>query len=151
MKTGLHDQYHLALYEAPSIIKIEDIEALRTDHAQSFLQELILDENKIGDAGATALAESLKGNWMLKKLSIKNNRISHAGGIMLGEGLEENEVLEELYLNVNVLGDDGIVQICRGDLFQSQHVLLRLLLCGCTPFLIRLIACVWKFVSLIIV
>ena len=113
VSTGLNGDFHLALHEVLSSITTADIALLGTPHSMSFMQTLNLDHNHIGDSGATALAESLKGNWMLKRLSIKHNRIARDGGNAIGLALQENTVLEELYLNLNQLSDDGIVHLCR--------------------------------------
>jgi len=112
VSTGLEDIYHLILHEEPSAITIDDITMLDIPHADSFLQHLNLDDNQIGDSGATALGEGLKGNWMLKRLSIKRNRIARDGGNALGRGLQQNHVLKEVYLTSNVIGDDGILELC---------------------------------------
>ena len=112
VSTGLEDIYHLILHEEPSAITIHDITMLDIPHADSFLQHLNLDDNQIGDSGATALGEGLKGNWMLKRLSIKRNRIARDGGNALGLGLQQNHVLKEVYLTSNVIGDDGILELC---------------------------------------
>ena len=110
--TGLRNTYQLALYEEPSEITLQEIKDLKTPHSFSFVQKLILDDNQIGDAGAMALGESLRGNWMLQILSLKRNRIAREGGNCLGLGLQENKVLKEIYLNQNEMGDDGILELC---------------------------------------
>jgi Ran GTPase-activating protein (RanGAP) involved in mRNA processing and transport len=111
VNTGLNGEFHLALHEVASHVTTVDIALLGTPHLMSCMQTLNLDHNLIGDAGATALAASLKGNWMLKRLSLKHNRIAREGGNEIGLALQENTVLQELYLNLNVLSDDGIVHL----------------------------------------
>lgn len=63
------------------------------------LEELVLADNEVGDAGATALAQALAGGASaLRVLSLVRNRIGAAGGAALGRALEANTALEVIYL-----------------------------------------------------
>jgi Ran GTPase-activating protein (RanGAP) involved in mRNA processing and transport len=119
VQTGLNNNYQLALHEEKSAITLDEISRLEGKHAFSFLQTLILDDNHIGDRGASSLGESLKGNWMLKTLSLKRNRIAREGGNQLGLGLQHKNVLRELNLSQNTLRDDGILELCHALLLKT--------------------------------
>jgi Ran GTPase-activating protein (RanGAP) involved in mRNA processing and transport len=71
------------------------------------LQQLNLWNNKIGDAGAQALAEMLKVNNTLQKLGLGGNQIGDAGAQALAEMLKIHSTLQQLDLGYNRMGDDG--------------------------------------------
>ncbi len=79
--------------------------ALKKNPALRYIQ---LDKNKIGDAGAKAIAEGLSGNKVLNHLNISHNKIGDAGAEAIGMYIANNRILTDLYLDHNNIGDDGV-------------------------------------------
>uniref|UniRef100_A0A6B2LRR1 Uncharacterized protein n=1 Tax=Arcella intermedia TaxID=1963864 RepID=A0A6B2LRR1_9EUKA len=57
-----------------------------------------LEGNKIGDAGARLISESLKSNSTLTSLNLERNQIGFAGAQSIFESLKDNSSLKFLYL-----------------------------------------------------
>ena len=76
------------------------------------LKELILDHNRIEEAGAQVLAEALKTGAsasFLEKLSLSDNGLLDAGVAALAEGLSRNSALTCLHLGSgNYINGDGL-------------------------------------------
>ena len=68
---------------------------------------MILIKNKIGDDGAIALANALKGNTSLRHLFLSENNIRDNGAIALANAFEDNTSLEVLSISHNQFGDNG--------------------------------------------
>ncbi|KJE96478.1 hypothetical protein, variant [Capsaspora owczarzaki ATCC 30864] len=66
-----------------------------------------LSDNRIGDAGAQAIAEALTVNKTLSGIHLSNDQISNAGATALAEALKVNETLTNLHLVKNHIGDAG--------------------------------------------
>ncbi|KJE97283.1 hypothetical protein, variant [Capsaspora owczarzaki ATCC 30864] len=66
-----------------------------------------LGKNRIGDAGATAIAEALQASTALIHLYLVENQIGDAGAQAIAEGLNGNTRLTGLYLYQNEFGDAG--------------------------------------------
>ena len=82
--------------------------SLLKDNKDNALQILYLDGNRIGDEGATCLAEALQSNLCnLKKLKLQKNNISDKGAKILAEALRENTSLETIDLKYNNIGHEG--------------------------------------------
>ena len=71
------------------------------------LKELWLQDNKIGDAGAAALADALRVNGALKELYLDSNQIGDAGAAALADALRVNGALIDLRLGDNQIGEDS--------------------------------------------
>ncbi len=71
------------------------------------LTTLDLGSNSIGEAGALAIAESLKGNTTLTSLNLYNNEIGEAGARAIAESLKGNTTLTTLDLGNNSIGEPG--------------------------------------------
>ncbi|KAJ1477653.1 hypothetical protein T484DRAFT_1820380 [Baffinella frigidus] len=67
-----------------STILPAEIDALQNTHITSFLTTLVLDDNMIGDKGATAVADALRFNFSLEILSLNRNRIGSNGAEEMG-------------------------------------------------------------------
>lgn len=86
----------------------------------STLEELIMLDNAVGDAGAVALAEALKSpDCKVRCLSLPANRIGPAGGVALGEMLAVNTSLQTIYLmgqenKGGGIGDEGAAAWAEG-------------------------------------
>lgn len=72
------------------------------------LQALRLNNNKIGDEGAKALAEALADNSTLISLELTNNWIGNDGANALTMALQHNISLKKLHLDRNNIEDDGV-------------------------------------------
>lgn len=73
------------------------------------LRSLNLSSNQIGDMGAARLAEALKINMALQILQISDNQIGVVGVARLCEALLVTSTLKELYFATNQLGVDAAV------------------------------------------
>ena len=73
----------------------------------STITEVNLDDNNIGDTGATALAEALKGNSTFKYLYLGKNNIGDRGAIALAEALKVNSTITNVNLYDNNIGATG--------------------------------------------
>ncbi len=71
------------------------------------LEELVMSDNEVGDAGAAALAGALNGT-NVRCLYLAGNRIGEDGGVALGNMLGENEALQTIYLMGQVKKGGGI-------------------------------------------
>ena len=79
--------------------------------ANSTLRRLSLDQNAIGDEGATALGGALVANAALASVDLSYNRIGAAGAEALAAGVGANRVLRELRLSSNGVGDAGAIAL----------------------------------------
>lgn len=78
------------------------------------LKKVCLENNRIGDKGAVALAKALEDNDTLLSLHLENNNISRAGAYTLGEMINNKYKLSKLNLNMNPIGDEGFSRIAKG-------------------------------------
>ena len=67
----------------------------------------MLEDNHIGDQGATGLAEALKVKSTLTKLNLQSNDIGDQGAAGLAEALKVNSTLTNLDLQNNDTGEQG--------------------------------------------
>ena len=72
-----------------------------------FLKVIDLYENSISDAGARALAKSIKHGSHLRELYLWGNSIGNDGATSLANAIAENNELESLVLWNNRIGDSG--------------------------------------------
>ncbi len=75
-------------------------------------------EERIGDAGAAAVAEALQGNNTLTTLSLGFNDIGATGAVAVVKALKENNTLTTLNLGFNSIGDAGagaVVEALKGN------------------------------------
>merc|ERR1712060_153828 len=84
---------------------------------------LDLSSTSIGDVGAAALGDALKGSSGLQVLTLTMNKISDAGVAAIGEALKANSGLRTLQLGNylqgppggdNVISDQGAADIAKG-------------------------------------
>lgn len=73
------------------------------------LKRLILWDNRMGNAGAIALAQALACSLTLEEVDARFNHISVGGARALAEALERNTTLRKLGLRHNPLQDAGVV------------------------------------------
>ncbi|EDQ84415.1 uncharacterized protein MONBRDRAFT_30309 [Monosiga brevicollis MX1] len=73
------------------------------------LKRLILWDNRMGNAGAIALAQALACSLTLEEVDARFNHISVGGARALAEALERNTTLRKLGLRHNPLQDAGAV------------------------------------------
>ena len=60
-----------------------------------------MQDNPLGDEGATFIADALKINKSLKHLNLSENTIGAIGVAAIAEALKINQSLKELYLTVS--------------------------------------------------
>jgi len=91
----------------------------------SFIGELSLGKNNIGDDGAIALAALLKAGYAIRRLSLRDNTIGDAGAHALAEALAVNTTLEELDLWGNELTSSGktVMAATKRKVFLEHEVL----------------------------
>ena len=87
-------------------------EALRVNAS---LKTLELNLNKIGDAGAAAIANAIAVNASVTKLYLYHNKIGDEGAKALASALEVNASLklETLVVDDAILGNPQLVAACR--------------------------------------
>jgi len=95
------DFSHQSLKPADSILIASDLQFMAA------LTKLWLNDNKIGDTGAKAIAEALKVNAVLTVLDLQVNQIGDKGAKAISKSLKVNAVLTELSLFFNNMGDAG--------------------------------------------
>ena len=93
---------------------------------------LNLDSNNIGDIGARAIAEALKGNTALTRLSLNYNNIGDIGAAALAEMLKGNTALTVLFMNNNPVScsNHGTMRVGPGRTLSLNFVTERI--CKCT-------------------
>merc|ERR1711920_267058 len=72
---------------------------------------LDLSSTSIGDVGAAALGDALKGGSGLQVLTLTMNKISDAGAAAIADGLKVNSKLMKLMLSDCEIGDSGAAAI----------------------------------------
>merc|ERR1712185_470064 len=89
---------------------------------------LTLSQNRIGDAGAVAIAQIFQSKDCLQVLSLGYNRIGSEGASALAEGLSSSAKraakLEQLSLEGNQIGDRGATAF--GEMLRNAPVPLAL-------------------------
>ena len=77
------------------------------------LTSLDLGDQRLRDAGATAIFKALKPS-LLRVLSLKGNHITDDGCIACSEALADSVALEKLNLSHNQIGDKGSTLLAKG-------------------------------------
>lgn len=75
------------------------------------LQELGLQDSKIGNDGCKHISQALKENKSLKKLNLGLNQIEDSGCQLISQALEKNTSLAELLLFSNRIKEEGYKHI----------------------------------------
>eukprot|EP01102_Stenamoeba_stenopodia_P016023 TRINITY_DN5544_c0_g1_i2.p1 TRINITY_DN5544_c0_g1~~TRINITY_DN5544_c0_g1_i2.p1 ORF type:complete len:234 (-),score=59.81 TRINITY_DN5544_c0_g1_i2:136-837(-) len=83
------------------------------------LSQLNLYRNKLGDEGATAIAESLRHNRSLQFLFLTTNRIGDNGAIALAQAMEVNKTLRSVNISRNRYGYKGATALVEALKFNS--------------------------------
>jgi Ran GTPase-activating protein (RanGAP) involved in mRNA processing and transport len=100
-----------AIYAGGKGITDESVQALAKDVLVSNtvnLQRIYLQNTRMSDFGAGALAQALLSNSTLTVLSLTNCNITHEGAEKLANGLRRNSTLTRLDLKRNLIGDRGL-------------------------------------------
>ena len=93
---------------------------------------LDLGNNKIGDEGATAIAEALHRNTVLTELSLWGNNIGNKGATAITKALQRNSVLKYLNLHDNKIDArtksaiQSTLRMCSEKRRQQKEEILRL-------------------------
>ena len=92
--------------------------------------ELKLESNKIGTAGARALAEALEGNQTITQLYIQGNQIGDEGIQAIARTIENNPQipLQQLSIESNRISDEGAGTLARVIEYNPQIALQQLAL-----------------------
>lgn len=101
------------------------------DAAESGLVKIDLTCNKIGPAGAQALAKLLSVNRTLEAVYVCRNEIGPEGASSFHSALKVNYVLKELRLGANNIGDIGAIMLVES-LAENEHrtsAMEKLVLC----------------------
>jgi Ran GTPase-activating protein (RanGAP) involved in mRNA processing and transport len=69
-----------------------------------------IQNNNIGDDGATQLADALKSNNIITAISLDRNKIGGMGVIKLANALKENRTVESLDLFSNMFYNTGSIR-----------------------------------------
>ena len=76
------------------------------------LQELVMDDNNIGDSGISAIAEAL-GNCKIIILDVGNCNITLHGATMLAAALSSNHTIRALSLMGNAITVEGALLVVK--------------------------------------
>ena len=82
-----------------------------SSNTYTILEKLNLEADRIGDKGASALAEMLLHNKSLKALNLKITSLTTYGVCEIAGALCSNTVLEELNLEANPIGDEAVTAL----------------------------------------
>ena len=88
-------------------ITCDTVEVLARELSCTYIEELGISANRIGDDGAKALATGLAHNTVLLKLDLSDNSIGGDGAKALLDALQNNTTLLELNLSGNKIGKDS--------------------------------------------
>ena len=77
------------------------------------LEELYINDNKLGDHGAELLSEGITNTKTLRVLNISNNSIWPSGTTAIANALTNNTSLEELDMSHNTIGQGGTTAIAK--------------------------------------
>ena len=77
------------------------------------LTDLNLYYNGMSEAGATSIAEAIKGNKILTNLDLSDNGMSEAGATSIAEVIKFNKTLTNLNLCSNGISDAGTTSIAK--------------------------------------
>jgi Ran GTPase-activating protein (RanGAP) involved in mRNA processing and transport len=81
--------------------------------AELILSELVLRDNRVSDAGASALSELILASVPLARVDLSGNRIGPVGGRMLGEVVRTTRVRKVVTLSRNPLQAAGAAALVR--------------------------------------
>ena len=88
------------------------------------LQQLVADDNALGDAGIAAIATAALAATTLGQLSLRKNHASAAAGAALGKLLHGSTTLTELDLGGNDLHGEGAAEFAKG--LRANQTLIKL-------------------------
>ena len=80
--------------------------------ANCLLQQLVMDDNNIGDDGTSAIAEAV-GNCKISKLEVDNCGITLAGAKSLAAALSSNYTIRVLGLLNNAITTEGALLVVK--------------------------------------
>jgi Ran GTPase-activating protein (RanGAP) involved in mRNA processing and transport len=94
-----------------------------------FVGHLYLNDNPIGDTGASLISEAVRETATLKTLIIYNCGITSRGAEDLSRALAQNGSLEKLDIGGNYVGDEGISHVAEA--IKENKQLKELWMCWC--------------------
>ena len=86
-------------------------EAVTISDMMICLEELSIDNNKLGDHGAKLLSEGITNTETLRKLDISGNYIEPSGTTAIAYALDNNTSLQQLDIGKNNIGPSGTTAI----------------------------------------
>ena len=90
-------------------------------HSNQHLHTLKFRNSALGEVGALAIAELIKGHMSMVLLEIFNCGIDEAGGNAIGNALKTNFCIEKLSIGENILHQRDVEQIKQSVLFNTQY------------------------------
>jgi hypothetical protein len=75
------------------------------------LTSIDLGSMEIGDMGARALADAFKVNNTLTRIDIRSNNIGNEGAHHIADMMRYNTAIRYIYLNQNLIGTEGIAEL----------------------------------------
>ena len=94
----------------------------------TFLIELNVGNNKLGDVGAVSISVGIKTSLRLEVLNLSNNDIGPDGAVAIIDALSSNISLVSLNMSNNAIGEEGATAIAKT--IESNRTLKRFLLWG---------------------
>ena len=95
--------------------ELSDMEATQVANSlkrhDTSVTRLLLDDNKIGHAGAAAISVALATFTELQELGLDFNNIRDEGAAAISNALKTNKSLKHLRLNRNYIGDEGAIAV----------------------------------------
>ena len=85
------------------------------------LKLLKFRNSNLGEIGANAIAELIRGHLSLVELEIFNCGIEETGGNIIGNALKTNFCIEKLIIGQNYLSKKDVEQIKQSVLFNTQY------------------------------
>ena len=101
-------------------------EAVAISDMMICLEELNINDNKLGDHGAELLSEGIKNTKTLRILHIEDNNIGSSGTMAIANALAVNVSLEELYMGGISIGQDEAMAL--SNVITNNKILKKLAL-----------------------
>ena len=98
---------------------------------EPYLTSLVISESEVGDEGAAALAEAIRGSAKLQQLSLASCGVGAAGATAIAAQIRLSSPLKWLVMNGNPIGDAGATALARAMSSNTGITALFLTDAGC--------------------